>query len=153
MIKAYHYTLFGIFLRIVDYGKLSSHYQRLAREMSLKLGGSTEQRFNELTRGPLTTEIERLSNVFLAKDLEEDSYEGWSAYAYKLNEMVVLGFNCPENLFNNYKDSAVLKTKELSLDYLVEIHAQGKVLPNVRNLLKKRYDGRYKHVNVYEWKK
>lgn len=130
---------------------LRSFYHRLAQVKAKKLGISFDEALETFKQySPYESgEWERKNNVYFARDKKKNFWEGRTGVAYKQGIQVILGFGVPEEMTGNY---LVVMMPELSLDYLVEAHAQPKAIDRVRLLLKKEHDGKYKHIPVYSRK-
>ena len=128
---------------------------RLARDIAKQEGIDFEEAWlylqkghsREIESGYELGEIIRNNFVYFSRDLHPSTYDGLSGDAYKIGQMVVLGFECSENLFKH------ARARELSLEHLIEVHSQPPVLSQVRHLLETMHGGKYRHTPVYEWLK
>ncbi len=156
MPKLYHYTGIEQFRLILGDEQVMSSNARLARYIAKESGVAFEEAWRFLENADKKAaydsgEIERNNFIYFSRDLESVGYDGVSADAHNRGEMVILGFNADEHLFERLKPIPL--ARELSLEHLIEVHSQLPVLSQVRHSLEAIHGGKYRHILIYEWRK
>ena len=155
MTKLYHYTGIDQFLKALRDNSLRSDIVNVAIKSAEKNKVSYEEAYNKvvgfyfaiLKKTHVTSMLlERRSYIHFLRDKEIYADSGNSQQYYRKGLMVVLGFDCQDNMFEDLGDKVRVKG-ELSLDCLVEVHAQHLILDFVKEKLLE-YD---KKVPLYLW--
>jgi|SRR3989344_3201622 len=134
MTKLYYYTSANRLARSLEVNSLRSDFAEGAYRSAIENKVAYDEAYKKLRELALNSIgdkkidlmiLERRTYIHLLRHKDFYADGKISQNEYKNSTMVVLGFDCPDNLFEEDIGENRVKIKdELSLDYLTEIYAQ-----------------------------
>jgi len=132
--KWYHLTGINEFEKIVDDEALLPVYERWRREAGNKID-IIERTIENIKKTKSYNEFQRNSYVFL-KSSDDSSGEA-------RKDDLLMCFDLPYPL-----DRQVILVPEVSLEYFINLSVKRRYLSIVKNILKKKHNGKYKEIPI-----